>query len=114
MTMAWWEEVKSAGAVPFCGPTGIYTIVVLMSWWCSLLKGRPNGELSDCLHTLDDIDSSILSAIRMAKDQPSPVTTPNGLPPKTPAAAPSPQPRGSKRPILEEQLSRKRSRSARA
>ena len=114
MTMAWWDEVKSAGAVRFGGPTGIYTIVVLMSWWCSLLKGRPNNELFDCLRTLDDIDSSILSAIRMATVQPSPAPTPNGPPLETPAAAPSQRPRGSKRPMPEEPSSRKRSRPARA
>ena len=96
--MCWWEEVKSTGStvnVQFGGPTGVYNLVVLMSWWCSLLKGRPDNELSDCLHTLNDIDCVILSAIHNTVQPPRPSTTP-------PA-----QPRGSKRTATEDPLSRK-------
>ena len=104
--MNWWEEIKSAD-VCFGGPTGMYTLVVLMTWWCSLLKGHPNDKLSDYFRTLDDIDRTILSAIRNMASQPSPA-----IPAST--ISPTPPPRGTKRTISDEPSSRKRLRTKRA
>ena len=103
--MNWWGEIKSAN-VCFGGPTGMYTLVVLMSWWCSLLKGRPNDELSDCFRTLDDIDCTILSTIRNMAGQPSPT-----IPVST--VSPTPPLRGTKRTMSDKQSSRKRLRTGR-
>lgn len=79
--MGWWEEIKGTGGtinVRFGGPTGIYTLVVLMSWWCSLLKGQPDNELANCLHTLDDIDRTILSVVCDVGRQPPTALSPGG------------------------------------
>ena len=107
--MGWWEQVKSAG-VGFGGPTGMYTIVVLVSWWCSLLDGRPESELSDCLRTLDEIDQTILSAVRDTTDQPRATPTPSD----SSTVASSHGPRGSKRAVSDKPSSRKRARTAKA
>lgn len=107
--MRWWEDIKTS--VCFGGPTGIYTLIVLMSWWCSLLKGRPDNELTDCLRTLEDIDGVILSTVHNLNGQP-PVTP--SLIGSSPTASPTPTPhtmrqlRGSKRGFSEEVPSRKR------
>lgn len=130
--MGWWQEIKSAGAFKFGGPTGIYNIVVLMSWWCSLLKNQPTTEYSDCIRTLDDIDRAILSVIHITDGPSDPVPTSGGSSQKTSTVTPAEQPRGprrvmsedpvatvapvqprgSKRVLSEEPSSRKRSRRA--
>lgn len=38
--IAWWGEIKASGLY-FGGPVGTYGLIVLMTWWCSLLKDRP-------------------------------------------------------------------------
>lgn len=110
--MRWWEEIKSAGAIQFGGPTGIYNIIVLMSWWCSLLKNQPASEHSDCIRILDDIDRSILSATPIITDSsnytPGPSRSVSEDP--TSAVARAHQPRGSKRGMSEDAVSRKRLR----
>ena len=97
----WWDELKSASNtmnIFFGGPTGIYTVIVLMSWWSALLNDRPDSELTDFVRILDEINRAILAAIQNARV-------------KTPAqslrSAP-PQARGTKRTISEEPSSRKR------
>ena len=65
----WWSEICS-GATPsvrFGGPTGIYTVIVLMSWWCTLLKDEPIEQQADCLRTLAHIDCVLLTAINEIK-----------------------------------------------
>jgi hypothetical protein len=104
--MGWWEDVKSTN-VRVGGPTGMYNFVVLMSWWCSLLKGRPSGELSDCLHTLEDIDRTILSALHGTTGQPCTMPAPGGSSSNTATIVPTPQPRGTKRATPKEPSSRK-------
>jgi hypothetical protein len=112
--MGWWGEVKSAG-IRVGGPTGMCSLVVLMCWWCSLLKGRPSHELTDCLRTLDDIDCTISSALCTMAGQPHATPTPGGCSSSVPAITPAPQPRGAKRTASRESLSsRKRMRSAQA
>lgn len=104
----WWDEITSTGNttdICFGGPTGIYTIVVLMSWWCTLLKGRPDTELTDCLHVLKEIDRVILAAVQDITNQPT-TSSPNRSS-GTPTTLP-PQTCGVKRPIPEEPSSRKR------
>lgn len=112
--MRWWEEISTAEGVVnvrFGGPTGIYTLVVLMSWWCKQLKGKPESELVDCLLTLEDIDRAFLSAIHDI-NSPSPAAPSlNGSPPGGPTVPPTPQPRGCKRSTPGELPSRKRLRS---
>lgn len=109
--MGWWGEVKSAG-VRVGGPTGISSLVVLMCWWCSLLKGRPSHELTDCLRTLDDIDCTISSALRAMAGQPRATPTPGGCSSSVPAITPAPQPRGAKRTASGESSSSSRKRAA--
>ena len=98
-TMCWWEEIKTtdgATNVRFGGPTGIYVLVVLMSWWCSLLKDQPDDKLTDCLRTLEDIDCVILSALRGTNDQ-SPIgPSPGGSSPEESATLPTHRTRDSK------------------
>lgn len=108
--MGWWEEIKSTG-VRFGGPTGIYTFIVLMSWWCSLLEGRPNGELVDCLSILNDTDQTIISAIRPSNGQPRHMPAIGDPPSVESTTTPVRQPRGSKRKGSEGSLSRKRART---
>lgn len=64
--MAWWSEISPPGGVPnvkFGGTTGIYSLVVLMSWWCTLLKSEPDAGRVDCLRTLTDVDRALSTAI---------------------------------------------------
>lgn len=110
--MRWWEEIKTTGGgnVRFGGPTGMYNLIILMCWWCQLLKDRPDDELTDCLRTLEDIDRVILSVVRDTSTQSPDVPSPGGTLPETSAPPPVLRARGSKRAISEEQFPRKRSR----
>lgn len=66
-TMEWWSEICPPGGVQnvwFGGPTGICTVIVLISWWCAQLKARPEREHIDCLRTLKDVDRVLLAAIK--------------------------------------------------
>lgn len=101
--MGWWSEICPPDGVPnikFGGPTGIYALVVLMSWWCSLLKNKPDEEHTDCLRTLEDIDRVLQMAIKDIKNQPE------TLSPTTPLPSQS-----RKRANTEETTSQKRMRS---
>lgn len=106
--MSWWEEIKATGSpvnVCFGGPTGMYNLVVLVSWWCSLLKDRPDAELTDYLRTLEDIDRVVLSAICDTDSSSIPASS-CGVPSPGASTPPlAPQPRGSKRTIPHEELS---------
>ena len=76
--MEWWAEISPSGGVPsirFGGSTGIYSLVVLMSWWCRLLKDEPDAEHADCLHTLTDIDRVLSATIDEIKNN-SPSSAP--------------------------------------
>ena len=89
----WWTEICPPGGKPsikFGGPTGIYTIVVLMLWWCSLLAAQPDSEHVDCLRTLEDIDRAFVEEINDIKGH-SAAGTSMLLSPTTPP--PSSQPR---------------------
>jgi len=115
-TMRWWEEIRATGGafnLRFGGPTGIYNLVILMCWWCSLLRGKPDDELGDCFRTLEAIDSAILSVVHSKNAQPPPTPSAGGSSPGPSAILPVPKSRtrGSKRTISEEPSSRKRLRS---
>ena len=111
-TMSWWEEIKAKGSVRFGGPTGMYSLVVLMTWWCSLLEGRPDNELIDCLRTIEEIDNAILSVVRNT-NSPSP-TLPSPSQ-SSPAILPAHKSRGLKRTASGEPFSKsKRLRSGKA
>jgi len=97
--MTWWLEICPSGGVPsvgFGGPTGIYTLVVLLSWWCTLLEARAGEERTECLRVLADVDRALLAAINEIKSHPT--------------AASPPQPR--KRANSGEMASERRKRSA--
>ena len=111
--MRWWKEVKPAG-VCFGGPTGVYSIIVLMSWWCSLLKGQPDDKLTDFLHVIDDIDQVILSSIQGITGQPCPTSAPGSPPSEMSTITPDPHPHGSKRTVSKELLPRKHLRHTKA
>lgn len=99
--MKWWGEICPPGGVPriqFGGSSGVYTLVVLLSWWCRLLKVRPHGEHADCLRILADVDRVLLAAINEIRDC---------------TAVPTPPSRSQKRPAPTETLPRKRTRSGR-
>lgn len=115
--MRWWEEIRTTSGetnICFGGPTGVYNLVVLMSWWCLLLKDRPDDELTNCFRTLEDIDRAILSAIRDANNQSPTGSSPSGSSLETPAIPPAHQPRGSKRAISDDETPRKRFRPTQA
>ena len=104
--MGWWTEICPPGgilSIKFGGPTGIYSLVVLMTWWCMLLKTKPDKERTNCLRMLTDIDRVFLEAIKEIKAS----STSMSLSPTTPP--PSTQPR--KRGISEEMLPCKHGRS---
>jgi len=106
--MKWWAEICLVGVsgVQFGGPTGICTLVVLMSWWCVRLKEKPDEEQADCLHILKDIDKVLLTAIDNIKNHPATSTFTSSS-----AAPPPSQPR--KRVNSEHMSPRKRTRSSR-
>jgi len=105
----WWGEINSTGNttdVCFGGPTGIYTIIVLMCWWSILLKGQPDAGQTDYLRTLEEIDCAVFAVVRDARNQ-STTSLPDRSSSGTPAVPP-PQTCGAKRLISEEPTSRKR------
>lgn len=109
----WWDEIKSTGSamnLRVGGPTGIHIIVVLMCWWCTLLRDRPETELTDFILVLEDIDRAILAAIQGPGNQP-----PTASPPDGSRSGTRPQARGVKRTTQEEPSTstRKRLRSGR-
>ena len=98
--MGWWGEICPPGGAPriqFGGSTGVYTLIVLLSWWCRLLKVKPRGEHADCLRTLTDVDRVLLVAI-------------NAIPTTSPPPPSQPQ----KQPASPEMLPRKCTRSGRS
>ena len=65
--MGWWAEICPPGGVQnvhFGGSTGVSTVIILMSWWCLLLKDKPSGEHTDCLCMLEDINQVLLAVIK--------------------------------------------------
>lgn len=101
--MDWWSEICPPGRKPsvqFGGPTGISTLVVLVSWWCTALRLEPNNAQTDCLRTLKEIDRVFLEAINGIRNHP--------VAPASDAPPPSSQP--CKRANTEEPLMQKRQR----
>ena len=110
----WWDEINSTSNttnVYFGGPTGISTIVILMSWWCKLLKGQPDANLSDCLRTLEEVDRAILAAVQDVRNRSS-TSPPDSSSSRMPIASP-PQTCGAKQLISDEPPSRKQLRRER-
>jgi len=62
-------------------------MVVLMLWWCSLLKDRPDSERADYVVVVEELNRAILAALQQHAN-----------------------PRGAKRARAEELPSRKRSK----
>lgn len=123
----WWDQIKSTESVCSGGPIGVYVIVVLMCWWCKLLRGQPDVERTDYLRILEEINRAILTAVHNTKNRPtkSSLDEPSLDKPSldkpsldkpslgTPAIPP-PQTRGAKRVASGGALSRKRSRRTKA
>lgn len=108
-TVQWWGEIcppSGAPKVRFGGPTGIYTLVVLLSWWCLLVRTKPVHEHADCLRTLTDVNHTLLTAVDGLKSHPT--ASASALLP--PASPPLPS-QSRKRANIEEVSSRKRTRS---
>lgn len=107
--MEWWSEISPPGRVPrirFGGPTGIYSLVVLLSWWCKLLKDRSGKEHADCLRILTDVDYAMLAAINDIENHPTTPTLTLSL------TSPPPPSQPRKRGNSEEMSPRKRKRSS--
>lgn len=106
--MKWWRELCPPGEPPkvqFGGPTGICTLIVLLSWWCAPLVTKSGGEQADYLRTLADVDHALLEAIDDIRRHPA-TSTPTPLPP---ASTLKPRKRGNSTGTLP----RKRARSTR-
>ena len=106
--MEWWAEISPPSGVPsirFGGPMGIYSLVVLMSWWCTRLKDKSDEERVDCLRLLKDIDRVLSTTVNDMKSHRTSSTF--ILSPTTPPL--SSQLR--KRVISEEMTPRKRTRT---
>ena len=106
--MEWWAEIcpPVGPGVKFGGPTGIYTLTVLMSWWCALLKDKPERERTDCLRILEGVDRVLSTAINDMKNHPT--TSTSTLTSSTATILPS---RPPKRGNSEDTSQRKRVRS---
>ena len=107
----WWAELSPPSGAPsirFGGPTGVYTLVVLLSWWCLMVKVKPVGEHADCLRTLADVNRVLLTEIEKMKNHPA-ASTSTLLSPTSPSPSQS-----RKRGNTEELSPRKRTRSGRA
>lgn len=90
--MAWWAEICSEGETPgvcYGGPSGIYSLVVLMSWWCALLKEEPEHKRIDLNLTLTNIDA----VFQLAIDEIASGADNTSSSPPAPTPPPSSQPR---------------------
>lgn len=97
--MRWWEEIKTKGISNLCfgGPTRLYTLIVLMSWWCSLLKNQPDSELVDYHCTLKDINCAFVATIRGVNNSPlAAAPSPSRSLPGMSAILQAPKPHGAK------------------
>ena len=81
---AWWDSISGTAHVGFGGPTGIYTMVVLMTWWCSLLRDRSDSDRADCVVLVDKLNLAILEAILRADQSGSGPPSTNSILPASP------------------------------
>lgn len=80
----WWEDIKSTAHAGYCGTTGIYTLVVLMTWWSTFLGDQPNLERTRYLNIIEELNRAILTALQSAEKSsagPSLLAAPSRLPP---------------------------------
>ena len=106
--MEWWTEIRPPGEVPrvqFGGPTGMYSLVVLLSWWCTLLAAKPDKERVECLRVLEDVDRVLVMTLDDLKKN---TTTPPSAPPSP--TTPLPYSQSRKRANVDEFPPRKRKR----
>jgi hypothetical protein len=111
-TMEWWSEICPPDGVPnvrFGGTTGIYTIVVLLSWWCTLLAASPDEERTDLFLMLGDVNRVFVAAIDEIRGHPT-TSDPMSLS----LVPPPPPPRPRKRANPGGTSPQKRKRRARA
>ena len=80
----WWSEISKADCIGVGGPTGIYTMVVLMTWWCSLLKGRPDSQHTEYTVMVEQLNRAILAAVSHVDQHNAPPSPADPLSPTTP------------------------------
>ena len=105
----WWKEISNLACVGYGGPTGIYTLVVLMAWWSTFLRDHPDSEHANYLAIVGELDHAILAVI--AENSPIAHSSTGHQVPA--ASSPSPQPNNdnrAKRAHHERSSSRKRQR----
>lgn len=76
----WWDEISETAQVGFGGPTGIYTMVVLMSWWCSFLENQSGSDRSAYNLIVDKLNSAILEAVSCANQSGAEPSSNSGSP----------------------------------
>ena len=87
----WWAEIyppNGSPSIQFGGPTGIYSLVVLVLWWCRLLGAKPDEERVDCLRALEDIDRAFVAAIEDIERRPTSTSTLLSPTPPPPSSQP--------------------------
>jgi len=89
----WWREINGTAHVGFGGPTSIYTMIVLMSWWCSLLRDLSDAQRADYVVIVEELNRAVTAAIQRAK-QPS--DTPSSASPSS-LNTPTPPPQCGRR-----------------
>lgn len=69
--LTWWDEISTKGCVDTGGPTGIYTMVVLASWWSQLLEKDPLSDRTEFTTFVNTFNHAILEAIDDHTSEPS-------------------------------------------
>ena len=107
----WWGEISATAHAGYGGTTGIYTLIVLMTWWCGLLRKQSDSERAEYVAIVEDLNRAVLDALRSTDKTPgvcSPTT--NSLPIASPVS-PQPNNRHAKRASSIDLSSRKRLRT---
>lgn len=69
--LAWWDEISEKGFIDVGGPTGIYTMVVLASWWSKILEDDPHADRTQFSTFVDNFNHAISKAINNPTTGPS-------------------------------------------
>ena len=106
---AWWREVAATAHAGYGGTTGIYTLIVLMTWWCGLVRDQPESERAKYVSIVEDLNCGVLAALR-STGTPLGSSTTDLLPTALPTSS-QPNKRPTKRAATEDHPSRKRQRT---
>ena len=106
----WWGEIKAAVHIGYGGTTGIHILIVLMTWWCKLLRNEPDSERAKYVAIVKEQNRTLLDALHsMDQSQGVRLSATDSLPTALPAA-PRPNNRPAKRASFRVASSRKRTR----